>query len=229
MRLQQRVAHATHHQVVIVLMRRAAKWIVLSVVVAACASARSRRAQQRCEEFVSTLRSDALPQLRPHLAAAPGLSFEAVQFGFAPIDPHGGPRPCWLAALMPAGWQETPAPPDGTPPGRTLSSDAGRSTFTIEWLPGALAADAWPAFIDETWLAPRRHAPVERDEASHRSHVLVTREDDALRLLMLRWHPPQPGYIRCEARLAGEYAAALSAFEAACSTALSLWWETPNL
>lgn len=198
--------------------------VLVAVVAVGCGSARARRAQTRCEGFVAALRSDALPRVQ-RSATASGLDFEAVQFASAPIDPHGGPRPCWLAALAPVGWAAV-ATADPAARGTVWSTDDGQSRWQIEWIGGSHAADEWPGFLARHEVLPRTSGTLVRDEAGARSHVLVTRdEDDEMHLLMLRWHPPQPGYLRCEARLAGRYASALPAFEAVCATASALWWE----
>ncbi len=186
----------------------------------------SARANQRCDDFVAALTTEALPKIHAATAAVPGLRFAAYELAFRPQDTHYTPQSCRAVAAMPEDWEYSLVTRDlsGMADGVMLWRDvAGKrlGSFRIELVWEPVAA------VGAELAAARRGGVVVRDEWSDRGAVIVTREQDAVHMLAVRRHLSS-SYIRCEAHLAPEYARALPAFEVACATAQVLDWRYPD-
>lgn len=172
--------------------------------------------RRQCEALVERVAQTALP------AAPPGLElrFRAEQLHVDKWHPHSGPI-CYYAGLVPQGW---PAADDQRSGRIDRWSRPDGTTLSYALLSASGSREQW---VEDRELAPLRARGQVQHETSagaanheHR-RLLVTREGEMSRLVVVRWSTRDDGhfYFRCEASLAPAYAPALPLFEAVCDAA----------
>lgn len=181
--------------------------------------------RRQCETLIERVARAPLPAAPPELA----LSFRAEQLHVDKWHPHGGSI-CYYAALAPQGW--TAAATDEERNDRWSTPDGG-ATLSYALLSAATSRAKW---VEGHELAPvRARGQVQREHSAvvagghEKRRLLVTREGDMMRLVVVRWSTRDDGhfYFRCEASLAPAYAPALPLFEAVCDAARVRHWEYP--
>lgn len=194
-----------------------------------------RKRLNQCGEILARLEREA--QTLP-TAAVPGLRLHAAELQTGKTHPHGGVSVCYYAGLVPNGWNHSTEPLELHPMDPTLvwtspASDRGSASLRYT-LTGGSGPERLADYIERVELAPARlrgdlHRASNGRTVNSREHrrLIVSREDGAVHLRMLRWRADVEDnfYLRCEAVLTGEYEASVPLFEAICDALRVRHWD----